>query len=216
MSYEVGTVFNIRTFNKPVPHVEISDLVSSGVTIHSIDKDTEILARTYNKHLGWFVVEGTVKFFTKTKEGVQQEWIVHEGEVLISPKDIPFGCYTMTPSIMSEVEMGAKVESTCVEVGKVFNIEDLVNCPSCKVPMYPLFVSGFVKMHILKVGAGKSYPLLAGGEVVLRCVSGNAIILYEGKERPIHKDEYFRFLEGQEIEIQAEDCFIASILTKMN
>ena len=208
----VGEVFSIGKENPPIPGCTVSKAFGTdkGITFFSLAKHTDISAEIYPYHKLLIVAEGSVAVYGK--DGFSQ--VVHAGESILTPTDVPVGMGTTEGSVYTEVSIGK--ESTMnelVKAGDVFRLEDLVPYAEGKIVNMDVVHNDKMKLVVMAFEEGTSLSEHAApGEAIVFALDGEAVIGYEGQEHVIHPGENFHFAKGGLHSVKATKKFKMALL----
>ena len=208
----VGEVFSIGKENPPIPGCTVSKAFGGdkGITFFSLAKHTDISAEIYPYHKLLIVAEGSVAVYGK--DGFSQ--VLHAGESILTPTDVPVGMQTTEGSVYTEVSI--RKESTMnelVKAGEVFRLEDLVPYAEGKIVNMDVMHNDKMKLVVMAFDEGTSLSEHAApGEAIIFALDGEAVIEYEGKEHVIRAGENFHFAKGGLHAVKATKKFKMALL----
>lgn len=208
----VGKVFSIGKENPPIPGCTVSKAFGgdNGITFFSLAKHTDISAEIYPYHKLLIVAEGSVAVYGK--DDFSQ--VVHAGESILTPTDVPVGMGTTEGSVYTEVSIGK--ESTMnelVKAGDVFRLEDLVPYAEGKIVNMDVVHNDKMKLVVMAFDEGTSLSEHAApGEAIIFALDGEAVIGYEGQEHVIRAGENFHFAKGGLHAVKATKKFKMALL----
>lgn len=208
----VGKVFSIGKENPPIPGCTVSKAFGGdkGITFFSLAKHTDISAEIYPYHKLLIVAEGSVAVYGK--DGFSQ--VVHAGESILTPTDVPVGMQTTEGSVYTEVSIGK--ESTMnelVKAGEVFRLEDLVPYAEGKIVNMDVVHNDKMKLVVMAFDEGTGLSEHAApGEAIIFALDGEAVIGYEGQDHAIHAGENFHFAKGGLHSVKATKKFKMALL----
>ena len=208
----VGKVFSIGKENPPIPGCTVSKAFGGdkGIIFFSLAKHTDISAEIYPYHKLLIVAEGSVAVYGK--DGFSQ--VVHAGESILTPTDVPVGMQTTEGSVYTEVSIGK--ESTMnelVKAGEVFRLEDLVPYAEGKIVNMDVVHNDKMKLVVMAFDGGTSLSEHAApGEAIIFALDGEAVIGYEGQDHVIRAGENFHFAKGGLHAVKATKKFKMALL----
>lgn len=208
----VGEVFSIGKENPPIPGCTVSKAFGGdkGIIFFSLAKHTDISAEIYPYHKLLIVAEGSVAVYGK--DGFSQ--VVHAGESILTPTDVPAGMQTTEGSVYTEVSIGK--ESTMnelVKAGEVFRLEDLVPYAEGKIVNMDVVHNDKMKLVVMAFDEDTSLSEHAApGEAIIFALDGEAVIGYEGQEHVIRAGENFHFAKGGLHAVKATKKFKMALL----
>ena len=114
MKEKTGAVFSIAKDNQPVAGCTISkEVYASGqdyISYFSLAKGTDISAEIYDYHKLLILHEGSMDVYTD-----KQVWTLSEGEVILTPTEIPVGMRTGTKAIYTEISVRRNTMNNAVK-----------------------------------------------------------------------------------------------------
>ena len=132
MKEKTGAVFSIAKDNQPVAGCTISkEVYASGqdyISYFSLAKGTDISAEIYDYHKLLILHEGSMDVYTD-----KQVWTLSEGEVILTPTEIPVGMRTGTKAIYTEISVRRNTMNNAVKAGEVFKLAELIPYQEGKV-----------------------------------------------------------------------------------
>ena len=208
----VGEVFSIGKENPPIPGCTVSKAFGgdSGITFFSLAKHTDISAEIYPYHKLLIVAEGSVAVYGK--DGFSQ--VVHAGESILTPTDVPVGMGTTEGSVYTEVAIGKEIRmNELIKAGDVFRLEDLVPYAEGKIVNMDVVHNDKMKLVVMAFDEGTSLSEHAApGEALIFALDGEAVIEYEGTEHIIRAGENFHFAKGGLHSVKATKKFKMALL----
>ena len=108
----VGEVFSIGKDNPPIPGCTVSKAFGGdkGIIFFSLAKHTDISAEIYPYHKLLIVAEGSVEVYGK--DGFSQ--VLHAGESILTPTDVPVGMQTTEGSVYTEVRVEKAITTSFI------------------------------------------------------------------------------------------------------
>lgn len=208
----VGEVFSIGKENPPILGCTVSKAFGGdkGIIFFSLAKHTDISAEIYPYHKLLIVAEGSVAVYGK--DGFSQ--VLHAGESILTPTDVPVGMQTTEGSVYTEVSIGKESRmNELVKAGEVFRLEDLV--PYAEGKIVNMDVVHNDKMKLVVMAFDEETGLsehAAPGEAIVFALDGEAVIEYEGKKHEIRAGENFHFAKGGLHAVKATKKFKMALL----
>lgn len=214
MAQKIGTIFSIAQDNPPVPGCTVSSIVhaaeTGSVLYFSLAPQTDISAETYGYHKLIHVESGALSVFTHTGE----HWDVSEGQVILTPTDIPVGMRSTEGCVYTEIEI--RKESAMNDVlkpGEVLKLADLLPYQEGKIVNMDLAHNDTMKFVLMSFDAGCGLSEhSAPGEALIFALDGEGIIGYEGQEHVIKAGENFKFAKNGKHYVKAEKPFKMGLL----
>ena len=125
MKEKTGAVFSIAKDNQPVAGCTNSKEVYARrqdyISYFSLAKGTDISAEIYDYHKLLILHEGSMDVYTD-----KQVWTLSEGEVILTPTEIPVGMRTGTKAIYTEISVRRNTMNNAVKAGEVFKLAELI------------------------------------------------------------------------------------------
>ena len=208
----VGEVFSIGKDNPPIPGCTVSKAFGgdSGITFFSLAELTDISAEIYPYHKLLIVAEGSVEVYGK--DGFSQ--VLHAGESILTPTDVPVGMQTTEGSVYTEVcvEKESRMNEI-IKAGEVFKLEDLVPYAESKIVNMDVVHNDKMKLVVMAFDEGTGLSEHAApGEAIIFALDGEAVIGYEGKDHTIRAGENFHFAKGGLHSVKATKKFKMALL----
>ena len=208
----VGEVFSIGKENPPIPGCTVSKAFGgdSGITYFSLAEHTDISAEIYPYHKLLIVAEGSVEVYDN--DGFSQ--VLHAGESILTPTDVPVGMGTTEGSVYTEVcvEKESRMNEI-IKAGEVFKLEDLVPYGEGKVVNMDVVHNDKMKLVVMAFDEGTGLSEHAApGEAIIFALDGEAVIGYEGKDHTIRAGENFHFAKGGLHSVKATKKFKMALL----
>ena len=207
-----GKVFSIGEENPPIPGCTVSKAFGgdSGITYFSLAENTDISAEIYPYHKLLIVAEGSVEVYDN--DGFSQ--VLHAGESILTPTDVPVGMGTTEGSVYTEVcvEKESRMNEI-IKAGEVFKLEDLVPYGEGKVVNMDVVHNDKMKLVVMAFDEGTGLSEHAApGEAIIFALDGEAVIGYEGKDHTIRAGENFHFAKGGLHSVKATKKFKMALL----
>ena len=197
MKEKTGAVFSIAKDNQPVAGCTISkEVYASGqdyISYFSLAKGTDISAEIYDYHKLLILHEGSMDVYTD-----KQVWTLSEGEVILTPTEIPVRRNTM---------------NNAVKAGEVFKLAELIPYQEGKIINMDVAHNEKMKFVIMSFDEGTGLSEHAApGEALIFAIDGKGVIGYEGKAHPIKAGESFKFAAGGKHWVKADGRFKMALL----
>ena len=191
MKEKTGAVFSIAKDNQPVAGCTISkEVYASGqdyISYFSLAKGTDISAEIYET--------------------------LNEGEVILTPTDIPVGMRAGTKAIYTEISVRRNTMNNAVKAGEVFKLAELIPYQEGKIINMDVAHNEKMKFVIMSFDEGTGLSEHAApGEALIFAIDGKGVIGYEGKAHPIKAGESFKFAAGGKHWVKADGRFKMALL----
>lgn len=209
-----GRVFSIAKENTPVPGCTISKSVYTGeenyLIYFSLAEDTSISAETYQNPKLLIVNGGSMTVFTA--DGTELK--MREGDVTVTPVDMPVGMRTEEGAVYTELSLGKEQHMNKVlEAGKVMKLADLVPYQDGRIVNMDLINEDHLKFVIMAFDEGTGLTEHAApGEALIFALEGEGEIGYEGESHTIHAGENFKFAKNGLHSVRAKGRFKMALL----
>ena len=212
MKEKTGAVFSIAKDNQPVAGCTISkEVYASGqdyISYFSLAKGTDISAEIYDYHKLLILHEGSMDVYTD-----KQVWTLSEGEVILTPTEIPVGMRTGTKAIYTEISVRRNTMNNAVKAGEVFKLAELIPYQEGKIINMDVAHNEKMKFVIMSFDEGTGLSEHAApGEALIFAIDGKGVIGYEGKAHPIKAGESFKFAAGGKHWVKAVGRFKMALL----
>lgn len=167
--------------------------------------DTDISAESYSypkiivNHFGTLLVDNK---------------ILHEGDCIITPVDVPVGTRTETGSVYTEIRLKEGIiMNKALHDGEVFKLSELVPYQSGRIVNMDLVNDPKMKFVVMAFDEGTGLSEHAApGEALIFALEGEAVIGYEGKENLIKAGENFKFAKNGKHFVKAKGKFKMALL----
>ncbi len=209
-----GQISSVSKENPTIAGCTISNTVyeRDGVrmTHFSMGKGTDISAESYPHDTLFFVESGEVEIFDLNGFSA----ILKEREVLIMPKEIPFGVRAVTNSVYTEISQRKEIQmNQLVKKKEVFKVAELVPYQEGKIVNMDVLSNEHMKYVIMAFDDGCALSEHAApGEAIVTALDGEAEITYEGEKFLLHAGENFVFEKGGLHKVRANGRFKMSLL----
>lgn len=213
MREKVGKVFSIARDNQPVPSCTISKAVYAGtndVTYFSLAKNTDISAEIYPCHKLLVVADGVLEVYGA--EGAVGTLVA--GEAIVTPADVAVGMRTPEGAVYTEISIRKEdTMNEAIRAGEVFELAALVPYADGRIVNMDVAHNEKMKFVVMSFdeGCGLSEHA-APGEALVFALDGEAVIGYEGTDRPIKAGESFHFAKAGLHSVKATKRFKMALL----
>ena len=197
MKIKAGEIFSLRDENRPVPGCTVSSVLTSGSVsswVFSLAENTDISAEIYPYHKLIIMLSGELNVFTdKASLG-----LLHEGDAVLTPADIPLGMKAERPAIYTEISIRRDYfMNSAIKPGEIFKLAELLPTEEGKIVNMDVAHSDKMKFALMSFGSGTGLDEHAApGQALIFALEGEGTIVYEGKEYPIKAGENFSFAKG--------------------
>ncbi len=211
MNEKSGVVFSIAKDNEPVKGCTISKSLFEGDisgSYFSLASHTSISKEIYSYPRYQLVLNGMMQLT------INSQIHVNTGEFVVTPVDIPVGNTTDTGCVYLELNLRKETKmNEIVEVGKVFQLKDLLPYQEGKIVNMDLINDEKMKLVIMSFSAGTGLSEHAApGEALLLGLDGEGVIGYEGKEHILHAGESFKFAKNGKHYVRVNQNFKMALL----
>ena len=211
MNEKTGAVFSAKD-NQPVAGCTISKAVYDNggdyISYFSLAEDTDISAEIYDYHKLLILHEGSMEVYTD-----KQVWTLNEGEVTLTPTNIPVGMRTDTKAIYTEISIRRSTMNNAVKAGEVFKLAELLPYQEGKIINMDVAHNEKMKFVIMSFDEGTGLAEHAApGEALIFALDGKGVIGYEGKAHTIQAGENFKFAAGGKHWVKADGKFKMALL----
>ena len=219
MKERIGAVFSVAGDNRPIPGCTVSrEIYSDGdayIAHFSMAADTDISAEIYGYHKLLVVAGGEL---TAYAPGMNREWKLQPGEMLVTPVQTPVGMHTKTDTVYTEISMGRILTmNNTIHAGEVFKLADLVPYQEGKIVNMDVAHNDKMKFVIMAFDAGTGLAEHAApGEALILALDGEGVIGYEGQAHTIRAGENFAFAKGGAHWVKAEKRFKMALLLTLD
>ena len=209
-----GIIFSLARDNELIEGCTVSKLVLDtedfGINYFSMARGTDISAESYAYHKIILNVYGELVIYYA--DG--QEWTLEEGEVFITPINVPVGMKTKSGSIYTEIRLKEGViMNQALKDGEVFKIAELVPYQEGRIVNMDLINDPKMKFVVMAFDEGTLLSEHAApGEALIFALDGRGIIGYEGKEHVIKAGENFKFAKNGKHSVKANGKFKVALL----
>ena len=187
MNEKTGAVFSIAEDNQPV----------AGCTT---SKEVYASGQDY------------ISYFSLAQD-TKQVWTLSEGEVILTPTEIPVGMRTGTKAIYTEISIRRNTMNNAVKVGEVFKLAELLPYQEGKIINMDVAHNEKMKFVIMSFDEGTGLAEHAAlGEALIFALDGKGVIGYEDKAHPIQAGENFKFAAGGKHWVKADGRFKMALL----
>ena len=215
MKEKIGAVYSIAGDNRPIPGCTVSKETYSQsedyISHFSMAAETDISAEIYGYHKLLIAADGELTVYAP---GVNKEWTLQPGEMIITPINTPVGMHTKTYTVYTEISMGrTSIMNNAIHAGEVFKLAELVPYQEDKIVNMDVAHNDKMKFVIMAFDecTGLSEHA-APGEALIFALDGEAVIGYEGKEHVIKAGENFHFARGGLHSVKATGKFKMALL----
>ncbi|MBS4900711.1 MAG: cupin domain-containing protein [Clostridiales bacterium] len=219
MNEKIGEVFSIKKDNRPAAGCTISKAIvqdpEKGIVYFTMAEDTDISAETYSHETLYIVHEGEVYMCIRgDREDMHKDILLNEGDMIISPADIPVGFRSVTDCVFTEINFGKDFNmNKIINSGEIFELKDLLPYEDGKIVNMDIVHNDKMKFVIMSFDDGCALSEhSAPGDAVVFCIEGNGVITYEGKENPITAGEQFVFAKNGLHAVKANGRFKMALL----
>ena len=174
-------VFSIKEDNEIIPGCTVSKSICTDeyyISYFSLAQNTDISAESYSYHKLIIVNGGRVLVY----DG--EEYLLKEGDLFITPKDIPVGVKTDEGGIYTEITLKENSGmNDILKAGEVFALKQMLPYKEGKIVNMDLINDPKLKFVLMSFDKGTGLSEHAApGEALIFALDGEAIIGYEGKE----------------------------------
>lgn len=220
MREEVGKVFSIKDDNRPVEGCTVSKAVlqedERGIIYFSMAEDTDISAETYPHKTLYIIHEGKTRLKIRGEEE-KKDIILNEGDVIISPANIPVGFTSITDCVFTEINLGKEFKmNKVITPGEVFQLKNLLPYEEGKIVNMDIVHNDKMKFVLMSFDDGCALSEhSAPGDAIVFCIEGEGLITYEGKENVIKEGEQFVFAKDGLHAVKANGRFKMALLLNL-
>lgn len=216
MNEQSNKIYSIKKDNKPIKGCTLSKTVCADeyyISYFSLASDTDISAEVYTYHKLMIVNEGVLTAYAEDKT-----YTLKEGDIFLTPKNIPVGIKTNTGGIYTEITLKENtVMNEILKAGEIFSLKDMVPYAEGKIVNMDLIKDPKLKFVLMSFDEGTGLSEHAApGEAIIFALDGEAIIGYEGKEYRISAGENFKFDKMGKHYVTADHKFKMALLLKLD
>lgn len=206
MRYPIAQPFNMAELNKPLPSTIIQEQVADGIHIYSMGKGTNMSPEVFQFYKVIFVKRGKIRMTLKEKKDFPTYCELGKDEGIITMKNVIIGIEALEDCVYGEVMLGQTVDHNIVDAGVVFDTRKIGRYVPQQIYRVNLIISGFVQIMIdcADVDAPAIEKTLEASALIF-VHEGDGVIVCDGKEIEVHKDDSIRFVEGNVLSIRAKD-----------
>ena len=214
MKEKTGEVFSIAKDNTPVPGCTISKEVYNGenpVIYFSLAKNTDISAEIHPYCKMLIAADGILEVYGS--DGYQKE--VNPGDMVLIPAGSTVGMETAEGAVYTEISVRKEglFMNEAVKPGEVFKLAELVPYIEGKIVNMDVVHNDKMKFVVMAFDEGTGLSEHAApGEAIIFALDGEAVIGYEGDERPIKAGENFCFAKAGLHSVKASKRFKMALL----
>ncbi|MBR6900864.1 MAG: cupin [Synergistaceae bacterium] len=207
-------MFSIIEDNDLVSGCTVSRIVLDtgdfGISYFSMAEKTDISAESYAYRKIIFNAYGELIVYCSNSK----DRILREGEILITPVNVPVGMKTQTGSVYIEIRLKEDVKmNQIMKDGEVFKIAELVPYQEGRIVNMDLINDPKMKFVVMSFDENTGLSEHAApGEALIFALDGQGIIGYEGKEYLIKAGENFKFAKNGKHFVKADGKFKMALL----
>lgn len=181
-----------------------------GINYFSMAHGTDISAESYTYQKIILNVYGQLVIYYA--DG--QEWTLEEGDVFVTPVNVPIGMKTKNGSIYTEIRLKEGIiMNQALKDGEVFKIAELVPYQNGRIVNMDLIKDPKMKFVVMAFDEDTGLSEHAApGEALIFALDGQGIIGYEGKEHIIKAGENFKFAKNGRHFVKANGKFKMALL----
>lgn len=220
MKEKIGKVFSIKDDNRPVEGYTVSKAVlqedERGVIYFSMAEDTDISAETYPHETLYIIHQGKTTLKIRGEEE-KKDILLSDGDVIISPANIPVGFTSITDCVFTEINLGKEFTmNKVINPGEIFQLKNLLPYEDGKIVNMDIVHNDKMKFVLMSFDDGCALSEhSAPGDAIVFCIEGNGIITYEGKENAIKEGEQFVFAKNGLHAVKANGRFKMALLLNL-
>lgn len=216
MKEQIGQVFSIGKENAPMPGCTISKEIHGGetpITHFSLARNTDISGEIYPYPKLLLADWGETEVYTP-----ERSQLLSPGAAIITPIGSPVGTRTKTGAVYTEIILRRKdTMNELIQAGQVFQLKELVPYQEGKIVNMDVVHNEKMKFVVMAFDQGTGLSEHAApGEAIIFALDGEGIIVYEGKEHPIHAGENFHFAKGGLHAVKAVSQFKMALLLTLD
>lgn len=207
-----GQTFSIARDNAPVPGCTVSRETYGGdnsVAYFSLARQTDISAELFPYHKLLLVNDGTLEVY-----GTGPQLTIGVGDSVLTPTGVPVGMRSEDGAVYTEISIRKDdIVNEAIRAGEVFRLAELVPYGEGRIVNMDVVHNDRMKFVVMAFDEGTGLSEHAApGEALVFALDGEAVIGYEGAERPISAGECFHFAKGGLHSVKATRRFKMALL----
>lgn len=208
-----GKVFSVAGDNTPVAGCTVSKAIATGdgysISHFSLADKTDISAEIYRYPKLILMLDGMAEVYSKDNMAA----ILHAGEAVITPTEVPVGVGTETGVIYTEIAMEKEFSMNTQKEGMVFQLKDVIPYQEGKIVNKDIINDDHLKLVVMSFAKDTGLAEHAApGDALLFALDGSAVVTYEGIDHRIQAGENFKFAKNGRHAIKADENFKMALL----